>query len=204
MAVSSAFSVFSGCAVETQKNNNRTNTDNKTLLEDLDTIYQQSKLLNSFLEAYHKLVYLPEPEIQTVDMHSFFRKMERLFVLEPGIDRVTFPMNQGIRIQTDPNLLTLALINLIRNALQALEGQSDGRVIIRTKTSSSFCIEIEDNGPGIAPELQTAIFVPFFSTKKTGSGIGLSIAQRIMQVHGGELTVVSRPGQTVFTLRFLF
>ena len=105
----------------------------------------------------------------------------------------------------DANLLTLALINLIRNALQAVEGQEDGIVRVDTCAGATghLLIIITDNGPGIPPERLSAIFTPFFSTKSGGSGIGLPISQRIMQLHGGQLSVSSIPNvRTEFRMEF--
>ena len=100
--------------------------------------------------------------------------------------------------------LELALINLIRNALQAIEGQADAIVSVEAlETDGRVYITITENGPGISPKLLSAIFTPFFSTKSGGSGIGLSISHRIMRLHGGDLTVDSLPGvRTEFRMTF--
>ncbi len=105
----------------------------------------------------------------------------------------------------DANLVTLALINLIRNALQAVEGQQDGIVKVDACIGASgrLLITITDNGPGIPSERLSAIFTPFYSTKSGGSGIGLPISQRIMQLHGGKLSVSSIPNvRTTFKMEF--
>ena len=101
-------------------------------------------------------------------------------------------------------MIVLALINLIRNALQAIEGQADAIVSVEAlEADGRVYITITDNGPGISPELLSAIFTPFFSTKSGGSGIGLSISHRIMRLHGGDLTVDSLPGvRTEFRMTF--
>ena len=108
-------------------------------------------------------------------------------------------------VKAEPfNLIVLALINLIRNALQAIEGQADAIVSVEAlEADGRVYITITDNGPGISPELLSAIFTPFFSTKSGGSGIGLSISHRIMRLHGGDLTVDSLPGvRTEFRMTF--
>ncbi len=103
-------------------------------------------------------------------------------------------------IKGDPSRLRQVLFNLIGNAFQAVG--PGGRVVLRTfRDRGKVCLAIEDNGPGIPESLQEKIFVPFFSTKDTGTGTGLAVSQRIVANHGGSLTCSSRPGKTVFTVR---
>ncbi|WP_297905444.1 ATP-binding protein [uncultured Parabacteroides sp.] len=174
------------------------------LREGLEVIHGQAQNLSSFLDSYHRLTHLPEPERTEVSVTSLFRKMERLLCAEPGSDRIRFSSVATLTVHADQNLIVLALINLIRNALQAIEGQADGIVRIEAlETDGKVCITITDNGPGISPELLSSIFTPFFSTKSGGSGIGLSISHRIMRLHGGDLTVNSLPGiRTEFRMTF--
>ena len=171
------------------------------LREGLEVIHGQAKNLSAFLDSYHRLTHLPEPERTEVPITSLFRKMERLLCAEAGSDRIRFSSAEAL---TDQNLIVLALINLIRNALQAIEGQADAIVSVEAlETDGRVYITITDNGPGISPELLSAIFTPFFSTKSGGSGIGLSISHRIMRLHGGDLTVDSLPGvRTEFRMTF--
>lgn len=165
------------------------------LREGLEVIHGQAKNLSAFLDSYHRLTHLPEPERTEVPITSLFRKMERLLCAEAGSDRIRFSSAADLTVHADQNLIVLALINLIRNALQAIEGQVDGIVSVEAlETGGRVYITITDNGPGISPELLSAIFTPFFSTKSGGSGIGLSISHRIMRLHGGDLTVNSLPG----------
>lgn len=174
------------------------------LAEGLDVIHSQAKSLSAFLDSYHRLTHLPDPELKDVDIALLFQKLQRLLCAEPDNDRVCFLLPDNLLLHADPNLLVLALINLIRNALQAITSQSGGVVSVEAYcVEGHICITVTDNGPGIQPELLPAIFTPFFSTKSEGNGIGLSLSLRIMQLHGGELTVKSVPGvQTVFTMHF--
>lgn len=173
------------------------------LREGLEVIHGQAQNLSAFLDSYHRLTHLPEPERTEVSIIFLFRKMERLLCAEPGSDRICFSSAEALTVRVDQNLIVLALINLIRNALQAIEGQADGIVSVEAlKTDGRVYITIKDNGPGISPELLSAIFTPFFSTKSGGSGIGLSISHRIMRLHGGDLTVDSLPGvRTEFRMK---
>ncbi len=171
--------------------------------EGLEVIHSQAKDLSAFLDSYHRLTHLPDPEQKKVEATPLFQKLNRLLAAEPGHSSVSYQVAGEVSIQADPNLLVLALINLIRNAIQAIDGQPGGEVKVEASLSGSCpVITVTDNGPGILPEHIPHIFIPFFSTKTEGSGIGLSLSHRIMQLHGGELAVESAPGRTTFTLRF--
>ena len=176
--------------------------------EGLEVINSQVKNLTAFLDSYHRLTHLPEPEYKTVSVPALFTKLERLLQAEPRSERdgkADKSTGKELQVYGDANLLTLALINLIRNALQAVEGQEDGIVRVDTCAGATghLLITITDNGPGIPPERLSAIFTPFFSTKSGGSGIGLPISQRIMQLHGGQLSVSSIPNvRTEFRMEF--
>ena len=112
-------------------------------------------------------------------------------------------------MNADPDQLIQALLNLVRNAMQALGGE--GEITLRTRVQRQVTlgqqrhklvavIEVIDNGPGISPELLDKIFYPMVSGRPEGTGLGLSIAQSLIQRHGGLIECVSEPGRTVFTL----
>ena len=99
-------------------------------------------------------------------------------------------------------MLSQVLINLLKNAIQALVGQSDKKIHIKVygKEMTLF-IRVTDNGPGIPSDLMEDIFIPFFTTKTNGTGIGLSLSRQIIRMHGGELSVTSHPyHETTFTI----
>lgn len=99
----------------------------------------------------------------------------------------------------DENQLSQLLLNLLKNSIQALERTEKGKISIHALQTEHISIDIADNGPGIPPELQEKIFIPFFTTKSEGSGIGLSLCKQIIRLHGGHLTVKeSSLGKTVF------
>ena len=180
--------------------------------EGLEVINSQAKNLTAFLDSYHRLAHLPEPEYKMVTIQALFTKLERLLQAEPGSERIVYSggkagksTDKELQIYGDVNLVTLALINLIRNALQAVEGQRDGivRVDAYAGATGRLFITITDNGPGIPPERLSAVFTPFYSTKSGGRGIGLPISQRIMQLHGGQLSVLSIQNvRTTFKMEF--
>lgn len=180
--------------------------------EGLEVINEQAKSLKVFLDSYHRLTHLPDPEFQAISISDMFSKVEKLMQAEKGSKCVVYAMPMENKympgkpeLHGDPNLLTLALLNLIRNAMQAIGDQEDGMVKVEAEFPPGACprITVTDNGPGIPAERLSAIFTPFFSTKSGGSGIGLPISQRIMQLHNGQLTVSSLPTiRTVFALEF--
>lgn len=172
--------------------------------EGLEVINSQAKSLTAFLDSYHRLTHLPDPQWKEINAQMLFDKLGRLLCAEPDHERVQYLVKENVWLVADQNLIVLALINLIRNALQAICGMPDGRIIVEvSKAGNSTAITVTDNGPGIPSELISSIFTPFFSTKSGGSGIGLSISQRIMQLHSGQIRVSSVPNVcTVFTLGF--
>jgi two-component system nitrogen regulation sensor histidine kinase NtrY len=104
----------------------------------------------------------------------------------------------------DSDLLEQVLINLVLNAADAVKDCQNPRVdmIASLDDRGRPVIQVRDNGTGIAPENLDRVFVPFFSTKEGGSGIGLALSRQIMRLHHGSISAASKPGETVFTLRF--
>lgn len=176
----------------------------KGVIDGLQTIHQQACQLNTFLDAYHRLTHLPDPVKTKVEVRSLFDKISHLLRSEPGSADIRYIVPEGIHFLLDPNLITLALINLIRNALQATAGCPHPQIRVEIGCEAGFSfIQIVDNGEGIPPDRLEDIFTPFYSTKKEGSGIGLPLSARILRLHGGELIVRSIPNEeTVFCMRF--
>lgn len=112
--------------------------------------------------------------------------------------------SEFLTVQADEEMIEQVLINLVKNAIESLSNSDKGKITLRGETrDNSVIIEVIDNGPGIIKEALGRIFVPFFTTKKSGSGIGLSLSRQIMQMHNGTLTVESEPDvRTVFSLKF--
>jgi signal transduction histidine kinase len=110
-----------------------------------------------------------------------------------------------LMIEADINLLEQVLINLVVNAIEAVKGIEDPHIMLSGSQllGKKPYIRVTDNGPGMPEELLDKIFIPFFSTKKSGSGIGLSLCKQIMMLHKGNITVQSLVGEgTAFTLQF--
>lgn len=179
-----------------------------TTLQGLNVIKEQGKGLMSFVESYRKLTRVPEPEKKLFKVADLMNRVQILYnSLEKSerIDLTVSLKNPEIEIFADQNLISQVLINLVKNALEANENNNDGkiRIVASEGTNNHPEICVIDNGPGIPEENIDEIFVPFFTTRQNGSGIGLSISKQIMRVHGGNLKVRSVPDkETVFCLSF--
>lgn len=177
------------------------------LKEGLSTIENRSKGLIKFIDAYREYTSLPVPKIKTVRLKDLLEKVSILMRLEIKKRNIDFHCecpSEYLSIQADEEMIEQVLINLLKNAAEALsETQNPKLNLIGRYDESSVIIEVVDNGAGIIKEAIEKIFIPFFTTKRTGSGIGLSLSRQIMQLHNGTLTVESEPDvKTVFTLRF--
>ena len=177
------------------------------LRDGLTTIENRSKGLIKFIDAYREYTSLPQPKIKTVRVAEFIDRIAQLMRTEIKKTTIDFRYqceSEYLTIQADEEMIGQVLINLIKNSLEALAGAPSGQIEITGTYKGSFVvIEVADNGPGIIKEAMNKIFVPFFTTKRSGSGIGLSLSRQIMQMHNGNLTVESEPGvRTVFAMRF--
>jgi two-component system nitrogen regulation sensor histidine kinase NtrY len=177
-------------------------------LQGLNVIKEQGKGLLKFVESYRKLTRIPRPEMKSFKVSTLFSRVKILidsFEKGSNID-ISYSINKpDIEIIADENLISLVLINLIKNAIEANENNPDCKIKMTAKTDISNHPEIcvMDNGPGIITGNLEEIFIPFFTTRENGSGIGLSISKQIMGAHGGSLKVHSIPDkETVFCLRF--
>ena len=179
-----------------------------TTLQGLNVIKEQGRGLMSFVESYRKLTRVPEPEKKFFKVADLMSRVHILYNSLDNSDKTNFSVSlkkTDLEIYADQNLISQVLINLLKNALEANENNSNGqiRIIVNEGLNSHHEICVIDNGPGIPEENIDEIFVPFFTTRQNGSGIGLSISKQIMRVHGGNLKVRSMPGkETVFCLSF--
>ena len=177
------------------------------LKEGLSTIENRSRGLIKFIDAYREYTSLPKPKMTTVrlkDMVTHVAQLMRTELKKTNIDFHYECNSEYLTIQADVEMIEQVLINLLKNAIEALSETDHPKLeLIGTYDENTVKIEIIDNGPGIIKEALEHIFVPFYTTKRTGSGIGLSLSRQIMQMHNGSITVESIPDEkTVFTLRF--
>jgi nitrogen fixation/metabolism regulation signal transduction histidine kinase len=179
-----------------------------TTLQGLNVIKEQGKGLMSFVESYRKLTRIPKPEMKLIKVSDLFSRVK---VLSNSLEnsnnaKISFQTgNSDFEILADQNLISQVLINLIKNALESNESNPDCKITVTAACDQASHPEIciTDNGPGISKENLKEIFVPFFTTREKGSGIGLSVSKQIMWAHGGTLKVRSIPDkETVFCLSF--
>jgi signal transduction histidine kinase len=176
--------------------------------EGLDTIANRSKGLVNFVNAYRDYTNIPEPKKELVPVKNLFEQVIGLMKEELKSNEVevqTEVLPADLEILCDPDQISMILINLIKNASESIQNQADRTICLRALGQGDMgsAIQVEDHGPGIIPEAQERIFVPFYTTKRTGSGIGLAISRQIMNLHRGSLQVTSVPNErTVFTLSF--
>lgn len=170
--------------------------------EGLEIIHEQTNNISQFLDSYYQLTHLPQPTYEDVAVKPLLQKLMRLLENETKKTTLNFSIAENMTIRADSNLLTLALINLIRNALQAVSEQDNGIIeISASMPNGQPLITISDNGPGIPEKMLETIFLPFYTTKKGGTGVGLSLSKQIIQLHGGNLKVVSQPNmRTTFSI----
>jgi two-component system, NtrC family, nitrogen regulation sensor histidine kinase NtrY len=184
------------------------------LKEALEVVGTRSRGLMNFVEAYRTFTALPQPHLEDIGVKKFLERVVHLATADaknPGPTVTIETEPETLQVRADVSQIEMVLLNLVKNAKEALESQPATlnrayfRVQLRAFENEKHrvIIEVEDNGPGIPEELLEEIFIPFFTTKSTGTGVGLSISRQIMQAHEGEIRVRSTPGQgTVFTLIF--
>lgn len=179
-----------------------------TILEGLNVINEQGKGLMTFVESFRRLTRLPTPVKKTFRMDDLINRIKVLYASLENSQKVmltTVVNPPEMEICADENLVSQVLINLLKNALESIEDPSNGKIHISVRYTSAKRPEIcvSDNGPGIPAEMIEQIFVPFFTTRPNGSGIGLSLSRQIMRLHGGSLQVKSTPKkETKFSLVF--
>ena len=177
------------------------------LREGLATIENRSKGLIRFVNTYRDFTNIPKPHFELSTTRALIDRVRTLMlpnIRHAGIALYQLEESQGLALSIDHELIEMVLINLVKNAMEALAQTENPTILIRVRESYDHhvLIEVVDNGPGIIPEAMERIFVPFFTTKSEGSGIGLSWSRQIMQLHKGSLSVQSEPGNTTFMLRF--
>jgi two-component system, NtrC family, nitrogen regulation sensor histidine kinase NtrY len=180
---------------------------NTDLIAGLSAIETRSKGLMQFVESYRRLSRIPEPQFSEHRVADIFKNIISLMQSETGSKGI------GFSAQTEPGDLTLCcdeklvsqlLINLVSNSVFAIKNTSGGEIRISAypEKQGHVAISVSDNGTGINPEIIEKIFIPFYTTRENGSGIGLSLVRQIMLLHQGTVKVISIPGLTTFTLTF--
>ena len=172
------------------------------------TVARRSDSLTQFVNSYRQLTRLAPPEKKRVAIADLFETVATLAHAEWQDERVNLQTTidpSGLDVYIDRDLLEPVLLNLLRNAWQATQATTEPEISLsaRLNRRGNAVIEVSDNGPGVAADIATRIFVPFFTTKQSGSGVGLALARQVMTAHGGfiRLAEAGGPGAT-FTLTF--
>lgn len=165
----------------------------------LKTIQRRSGSMLKFVDDYRTLTKIPLPEPEPVAVKELLEGILVLMTSEANKNRITINLKtnpQGLSLDIDRKLIEQVLINLITNAIHATDKTGNGQIdIICNNTRNKTAIEIKDNGEGINEDNLESIFVPFYSTKTNGSGIGLSLSKQIMNLHNGTIDVKSKSGE---------
>ena len=174
----------------------------------VNTIQKRSNGLLHFVDAYRNLTKVPIPNFGIIKIEKMFERIQTLLTEEIAKRLINFVISvepKDLEITADSDQIEQVLINLVLNSMYALEGHENPQIklIGFIDRWGRGIIQVKDNGPGIPEEIMEKIFVPFYTTRKGGSGIGLSLSQQIMRAHRGNIRVNSIPGkETIFTLRF--
>jgi signal transduction histidine kinase len=187
---------------ETLSEREMTEKNYPVMRQGMQTIHRRSKGLLEFVENYRKLTRLPAPVRRPVSVCELLQDLQKLF--SEDYIRIEIPETDRT-LPIDRTQIEQVLINLIKNAKEACGKKEHPSIEVKMLPALSWqcMITVRDNGEGILPEVQDKIFVPFFTTKSSGSGIGLSLCKQIMNRHGGNITVQSVVGEgSCFTLQF--
>ena len=165
----------------------------------LETLARRADGVMHFVESYRQISRAPEIRARPIDVPAWGRELESLFRASDRAQGIGFTLevDESLTLDADPDLMSQVLINLIRNAAQAARGHNEDPHVWLTMTRTrlgSTEIEVADNGPGVPESLRQDIFLPFFTTRAEGTGVGLSLARQVVLAHRGAISVGDRPG----------
>ena len=178
------------------------------IVKGLEIVEERSVGLSDFVKKFRDLTLLPKPKFANVNVKDLLTNIKKLMDAEcksRGVDLKSEILGPDLRIALDQKLIEQVIINLVSNSLQAFKEQGEKSILMKAyrKDSEKVLIEITDNGPGMDEDTLDKVFIPFFTTKEEGSGIGLSLSRQIMRLHNGKISVRSNPGiETAVTLEF--
>ncbi len=182
--------------------------DLSDLRDAISTVARRSDSLMQFVDSYRQLTRLAPPEKKRVLVAELFESVARLAAAEWPDRRIALTQQvdpAGLDVFADRDLLEPVLLNLLRNAWHATLEVSEAKIDLRGSLNrrGNIVIEVSDNGPGVADDIASKIFIPFFTTKEGGSGVGLALARQVMTAHGGFIRVMANDGGgAIFSLTF--
>jgi two-component system nitrogen regulation sensor histidine kinase NtrY len=167
--------------------------------EALETMARRSEGLLHFLQGHRRLTRRLEAKVEVLSVNRVFARLQRLLAAELATRHIELIMAiepQTLEVTADAELLEQALINLMRNAIDAVRDEPAAQIAMSAhrEPGAHVVISVDDTGPGIAPELREKVFVPFFTTKRQGSGIGLTLVRQIATAHGATVSISDAPG----------
>ena len=177
--------------------------DFEDIKSSISTIINRSDHLQDFVESYRKLAMLPTPVKEMTQINALFDDCLRVMnpILKSENIQLINEINSSRSILIDKNQMEQVIINLITNSIYALKKRSEKKLFLSSYTENNrFFIIISDNGKGIDPEIQDKIFLPFFTTRKDGAGIGLTLSKNIIEAHGGYLSYQTDEDKTSFVI----
>ncbi len=176
--------------------------DYQIMLQTIQTIHRRSRGLLDFVENYRKLTRIPAPVVYSFSVLNFFQDIQKLVQANDMV--FTYSVQpETLYVCADRALLEQVLINLLKNATEACKGNTSTELKMKAfQQERMVVLTVSDNGEGIVPEALDKVFVPFFTTKSGGSGIGLSLCRQIINRHNGTISVESTVGKgTLFTIK---
>lgn len=172
----------------------------KIMQQAMETIHRRSRGLLSFVENYRKLTRLPQPVLQPIVLKTMLLSMQQL-TSSNGVNFTFEVYPEQLILNADKGMVEQLLLNLLKNAKEACDTTKDPKIKVKAeKIGDNVRITVSDNGQGIAPEALDKIFIPFYSTKSHGSGIGLSLCRQIVTRHRGKISVDSDQNRTQFLI----
>jgi nitrogen fixation/metabolism regulation signal transduction histidine kinase len=180
----------------------------RDVLSSIHTIHKRSQGLIHFVDSFRKIARVPKPDFQIVSITDLFARVHQLLSIQLSESQIKLIIKidpKNLELTGDPGLIEQVLINLLLNSIHSLYYQPNALIELKAGMDGNgrVLVEVIDNGPGIIEEVLEKIFIPFFTTKKEGSGIGLSLSKQIMRLHKGSIDVRSiQYKETIFTLKF--
>lgn len=174
----------------------------------IETIQRRSEGLLKFAETYRNLNKISSPNLKRIYVRDLFENLTTL--MQPTLDQKNISIDivlkdMDLAVDADASLIEQVLINLVVNSIEAVKERPDAKIVLSSYPASGkkIIVKVSDNGTGMDEALIDKIFIPFFSTKKNGSGIGLSLCKQIMMLHHGNIQVQSVEGKgTSFIMQF--
>lgn len=180
--------------------------DLEDIRESVSTIITRSDHLQNFVESYRKLAMLPSPEKKKIELSVLVKNALKLMDVSFKSEQISIEnkIDYNRWILVDESQMEQVLINLLTNSIYALKGSENKKIEVDSEVKNNrIFIYITDFGNGIEPEIEDKIFLPFFTTRKDGAGIGLTLSKNIIEAHGGYLSYKFEEGKTVFTISLM-